>query len=136
MFKNLVFIVLSFFTYFALQDGEISSFEYIASTRGSTKKVFIRKDSTFVFDQEEEIKIITKKDDWIVLNEKIAKINLKKLQRFEAPSNNRNSDRALAARLSVITKHHTYYSSEFDHGNPPEDIKLIVAILTNYLPSK
>ena len=92
MLKNLVFILLWFFLSIGFQESEILSFEYLASTRGSYKKVIIRKDSTFVWDQDKKIKMITKKPDWVFLNEQITKIDLKKMELFKAPTEERYSD--------------------------------------------
>lgn len=133
MLKNLAFIFLSFFACFGSQDSEILSFEYEASTRGVLKKVMIRKDSTFVFDQENEIKTITKKADWVFLKQQLAQFDLKKLQVFEAPTEERFSDKALSAHVSIITTSRSYKSTEFDHGIPPEEIEPIVEVLTRYL---
>lgn len=131
-----MFIVLPFFTFFVLQDGEILSFEYEASTRGLSKKVTIRKDSTFIFDQEKKIKLVTKKSDWIFLNQQISKLDLNKLDLFEAPTDERHTDRVLNASLIITTTNHSYESTEFDHGNSPEEIEPIVELLTRFLQSE
>ncbi|MCA0933181.1 hypothetical protein LCM02_12015 [Lutimonas saemankumensis] len=136
MLKNLVFIVLPFVTCLVFQDNEILSVEYEASTRGSSKKITIRKDSTFIFDQEKEIELVTKKADWLFLNKQIAKLDMKKMDLFEAPTDERYSDKALSSRLTITTKSHSYESTEFDHGNPPEELKGIVKVLTRYLTSE
>lgn len=136
MLKNIVFLVLPFFTCLVFQDSEILSFEYEASTRGSLKKVTIRKDSTFIIDQDKEIKIATKKADWVFLNQQLAQIDLNKLELFEAPTEERYSDKSLRAHFSINTRSHSYESAEFDDGNSPEEIKHFVEVLTRYLPSE
>lgn len=136
MTNYLTLIILSFFSCLVFQDVEILYIEYKASTRGSFKKIVIRKDSTFISDRGNESKKVTKESDWVFLNQEIGQLGLKKLDLIEAPTDKRYSDRALSAQLSVATKNHLYHSNEFDHGNPPEPIKQMVTVLTKYLPSE
>lgn len=136
MVKTLVFLLLSFLSCIGFQDNEILSFEYGASTRGLSMKVIIRKDSTFVWVQGKETKMKTSRPDWVLLNQRIAQFDLKKMELLEAPTEERYSDKALRAKLIVTTKSHSYESNEFDHGNSPEEIYNIVEVLTLYLPSE
>lgn len=136
MIQNSILLVILIFTCSIFQENEILFFEYEASTRGSFKKVILRKDSTFVFDQEKETKTITEKKDWKFLNQKIAELDLKKLELFKALSEERYSDQALSAKLLVNKNNRTYESTVFDHGNPPDEIKHIVDVLARYLSSE
>jgi len=136
MMKYLIIILSLFFTCVIFQDHEILSYEYNASTRGLLMKVKIRKDSTFIFEKGRATKILTKESVWESLKQQTIQLDLGELESFKAPTEDRFIDKALSAQLKVISKNHTYYSSEFDHGNPPEELKSIVKSMTSYLESE
>lgn len=99
-------------------------------------KVKIRKDSTFIFEKGRATKILTKETVWESLKQQTIQLDLGELESFKTPTEDRFIDKALSAQLKVISKNHTYYSSEFDHGNPPEELKSIVKSMTSYLESE
>lgn len=116
-----------------LQYNDIKSFEYIAASRGVMYQVIISKDTTIVKTLDFEKKQSTRKDEWGKLFNEASHIDLKDLDNLKTYSENRYTDKALSARLIVRTKDSTYSSIEFDHGNPPKEIKKIVEILTSHL---
>jgi len=112
---------------------EITTVTYNTFTRGSSTEVII---------SSEEIQIESKglepgkttatiaKKDWEAIMAEIHKIDLSKLDQFEAPSQSRASDASAHATLSIVSKGTQYETSNFDHGNPPEALKpLVEAIL-------
>ena len=61
----------------------------------------------------------------------VKKVELENLSLFKAPSKRREIDGAAIAKLKVIKNENEYTSTNFDHGNPPLEIKNLV----NYIIS-
>jgi PBP1b-binding outer membrane lipoprotein LpoB len=102
------------------------SFEYSAMTRGTYRKVIVKKDSV-ITATERDMKNVTAKKlstaDWNTLTALLKKIKPQDLPNLKAPSTKHQFDGALAANLQVITQGTAYQSVTFDHGNPPAEIK-------------
>lgn len=64
--------------------------------------------------------------DWSELKSLIDAVDLEKFQKLEAPTNNRSTDSALSANLAIQIGDVYYMAPEFDHGNPPEEIEVLV----------
>lgn len=136
MIKYLFLIHLLICSSFLFQENEILQYEYKVSTRGVFKEVTISRDSTIIIDTKGERIIETKKHDWLLLNKKIIQIDLKKLDSFDAPTDDRYSDKALSGQFSVVTKNQSFHSNEFDHGNSPIELREIIKLMTQYLDSE
>jgi len=104
------------------------SFEYEANTRGSYKKVLAKQDTVYTIktrNGKPEERTLSKKD-WNSLLDLLSKVDATKIADLKAPSEKRFYDGAMIAGLKVIYKDKTYESSNFDHGNPPAEIKDLV----------
>ena len=66
------------------------------------------------------------KKEWSIIQSELERINLKKMKELKAPSNKKNFDGALHARVIVVFPSQTFTSVNFDHGNPPEQIAPLV----------
>lgn len=121
----LIIVLLVFFKGFT-QKNDVLEFKYTASTRGVLNKIIIKKDSTSIktIDQSQTIK--TDPKNWNTLLLLVKTIDLEKLEKLESPSDKRFSDTALSANLYITTTIKEYKSSNFDHGNAPDEIKSIV----------
>ncbi len=101
-------------------------FQYTASTRGFFKEVKIDTSGIYTYNmrgsEEADIKPISPVN-WNLLLDLLNNINLEDLPKLEAPSTQRYSDGAAIASLKIIYPSSTYSSSQFDHGNPPKEIK-------------
>lgn len=105
------------------------SFEYEAMTRGSYKKIIVKKDTLFTIyssSLEEVKKSEVSKNDWNTLLNLLEKVDLNSIEKLKAPTNKRAYDGALHANLKVIYKYKTYQSNSFDANNPPKEIEEIV----------
>ena len=106
----------------AQNKSALDHLEYSASSRGSS--IFIRIDANEIKLNNTSRKIQQK--SWNQLESLIAKIDLENLSLLNAPTNERFRDAAATAYLKIHTKKTSYQSSEFDHGNPPEEIAELV----------
>jgi hypothetical protein len=105
------------------------SFEYVAQTRGSYKKVIVTKDSIVTIKDHAMKDVVNKsisKNDWNQLVTALGKINLEGLKDVAAPSKKHQFDGALSANLKVIKDGKEYTSTTFDHMNPPAEIAPVV----------
>ncbi len=114
------------------QKSNIMAFEYIASTRGILNQVIIKKDSSTVKTLNQNKIIKTSPEKWNKLLSLVKIIDLNTLEDLKSPSDKRFSDAALSAQLNITTIVKKYESSDFDHNNPPIEIKKIVSELTIY----
>ena len=101
-------------------------FQYTASTRGFFKEVKIDTSGIYTYNQrgsdEADIKPISPVS-WNLLLDLLNNLNLEDLPKLEGSSTQRYSDGAAIASLKIIYPSTTYSSPQFDHGNPPEEIK-------------
>ncbi|MDH7446284.1 hypothetical protein [Aquimarina sp. 2201CG14-23] len=107
----------------------ITTIQYDAFSRGYFLAVSIDKDQIKKFKdrnlKEFDTKNCTEKD-WNKVLLLINDIELKKINTLQAPSDKRTFDGAAHARLKIISGDKIYTSAGFDHGNPPEDLKVLV----------
>lgn len=110
------------------------SIEYEAISRGFYQKMKVSK-KTFVYSEDiagkksNTVKISNKQ--WREIVNLADKIKLKELSSLKAPSEKRKFDGAAHAQLKVFYKNDINESSNFDHGNPPVDIKDLVEYIIN-----
>ncbi len=104
---------------------------YEASTRGKKIKLKVT-DSVLIYKENQEITkvLLTAKarKEIIVL---LSKIDVLKVESFVPPSEERFSDKALHATLTILIDGITYTSQSFDHGNPPIEFKALLEYLFN-----
>jgi hypothetical protein len=113
-----------------LAKGNVS-YEYKAYTRGSHIAILIDEKSISAAksnpaETHTAIPFETNKKDWNTLLAETAKLNLDKLETFEAPSKKHQFDGAMAATLKITVDGKEYSTQTFDHGNPPAEIKELV----------
>ena len=84
----------------------------------------------------------TQQDWWQKLQKSVAKLSLDKISEYQAPSDNRFSDRTASAQIKIITPHQEYNSNSFDEGVPPKELQEVYLLLNeisrtnNNLPVK
>jgi hypothetical protein len=114
----------------AQMDMKETFLEYTANTRGFYQKITIQNQMVTVSkdrsgnDQPIATKISDK--DWKELAGYFEKINLDSVSTLKAPTEKRFHDGAAIATLKITTKDKTYETTSFDHGYPPEQIKILV----------
>jgi len=114
----LLFIIICF-SCNSQESTTIKQIDYSASTRGSSIKI-IAYPNQIVYNNE-ILEITPKK--WTSLTSLIQEINLDNLKNLKAPSEDRFRDAALAAEIKIITSENIFTSPQFDHGNPPKELK-------------
>lgn len=114
---------------------KIVTFEYSVVTRGYKKTVAVSQKETVVVikksNLEETAKYRTSGKLWKALQINAVDIDLNKISSLKSPTNKRDIDAAMFAKLIIVTKGSTYTSSSFDNGHPPKMIKTIVDSLAN-----
>ena len=110
------------------------SCEYEASSRGFYQRIKVEKGILFFQENRNKSKDVTVEIDekqWEKLVGLVKKVELESLSLFKAPSKRREIDGAAIAKLKVIKNENEFTSTNFDHGNPPLEIKNLV----NYIIS-
>jgi hypothetical protein len=113
------------------QDWNNAKIEYEASSRGYYSKIIIEKRIISISKErnsilEPEVKNINTKD-WNYLVTCLKKVNLKKLQEYKDPTQDRFFDGAPIGSLKINYKGKEYQSVSFDHGTPPVEIEKLVS---------
>ncbi len=113
------------------QEQVIEAINYEASSRGFYLNITLTGDRIMVGNRmgSEESTIPEGDSQLAFIRSEIAKIDLKSIPDFKAPSHESYRDAAASAYFSVKTKENTYESESFDHGNPPIEIAPIIEAL-------
>jgi hypothetical protein len=134
--KNTIAFLILILTSCTVQnkdDNSIFEIIYEARTRGSEIKIEF-KNGTLFFKSNSEEKSIVLNDAQINDIQNVAQeIKLTKIADLIAPSNKRFSDKALSANFIIKKNDISYISSDFDHGNPPKELKELYLILEKYI---
>jgi len=104
-------------------------FEYEAFSRGFFLHIEINEKYIKMSKDRSLKKINSKKclkKDWEHLLEITKVIAVKRIGELKAPDSKRHTDAAAIAHFKIILQGHEYHAANFDHGNPPEEIKQLV----------
>jgi len=119
----------------AKKDLKNTTIQYVANTRGSFQKITIQNQEISISkNRNEDGKGTTTKildAEWNQLVLLFSKIDLFKLNSYEAPTQKRFYDGAAMANLSIINKGKEYQSLTFDNGTPPIEIADFVNKVTS-----
>ena len=105
---------------------------YQAHTRGFFEEISISEKLVVLFKDYEKLKPINgtiSAKEWKACIDLVNAIDLKSISQLTAPSNLRQTDRVPFAHLSIIKKGDTIKSSDFDHKNPPKELKALVDLI-------
>ncbi len=109
---------------------------YEASTRG--RKIELKvTDSELIYKVNQEttrVQLTAKARKEITAL--LSKMEVQKIETFVPPSEERFSDKALHATLTIVTDTKEHASQTFDHGNPPKKLKALLAYLFNVVERK
>lgn len=108
---------------------EKMTLNYKAATRGSSVTLDANSSEILYSDMNVDRKITLSKKQWNEIKEFVSKIDVNEVQNLTAPSERSHTDRSLVATLSIIIEDKTYESVNFDHGNPPKEIKPLIQYL-------
>ena len=104
------------------------SMEYVLSSRGLFKQINIDNKTVYTINKRDgnAIEKICTDTDWNKLLIHLKNIDIEHISKLEAPSKNFQFDGTAMARLTITSQGKTYESQSFDHGNPPEEISILV----------
>lgn len=108
--------------------------EYDVFTRGSFDKTILKKDSVVIVDKtsNQQVQSYPLSDkEWKEIVEAAKKIDRSKIKEYKSSTDNRLSDGAKTAQLSVIYQDQMYQTNQFDQGNPPTELKALVDKVDN-----
>lgn len=112
-----------------ITENKKAIFIYKHYTRGFYEEHHIKEDKILTYLDYQK-KRFTEKEmapmDWAKCLELLTKIDLDEFVKLEAPSGLRHSDKVQHAELELKINKTTLRSREFDHGNPPKEIKPLV----------
>ena len=116
---------------YALEEFEQNELKliYQAHTRGFFEEVSITEKSMVFLNNRKRINPINSSitsKEWKACINLVDAIDLKSISKLTAPSDLRYTDRVPYAYLSVIKKGDTIKSIDFDHKNPPIELKQLV----------
>lgn len=117
-------------------DLKTAVLEYTANTRGFYQKITIQNQMVAVSKDrsgnDKPVAIKISDADWKELVGYFETINLDSLATLKAPTKKRLHDGAAIANLKVVYKDKTYKTEAFDHGFPPETIKILVTKINTF----
>ena len=105
---------------------------YQAHTRGFFEEVSITEKSMVFLNNRKRINPVNgsiTSEEWKACIDLVDTIDLKSMSQLTAPSNLRKTDRVPFAYLAIIKKGDTLKSSDFDHKNPPKELKELVDLI-------
>ncbi|KQS94249.1 hypothetical protein [Chryseobacterium sp. Leaf394] len=74
--------------------------------------------------------------EWKTLSGQTVKLNLAEISTYPSPTTKRYSDAALASVITIEKDGKTYSSSEFDSGNPPQQLRDLYMSIQNAAGTK
>lgn len=108
----------------AKQNEHFSEITLTKQSRGSQESFKIQGEHIVYQNNNRTQKKELKTSDWNNLNDLVQKINLKKINSYESPTQNRFNDAAPSSEISILTdQKNTYTSKSFDFGNPPAELQ-------------
>jgi len=113
---------------------KIISYEYNVVTRGYKNNIIVTQDSTKIIEVSRDSKtstIATTSIFWKALQSESKNIKLNEIGKLKSPTNKRQYDGAMFAKLILTTEDSAYTSAGFDNGHPPVMIKTVVDSLVN-----
>jgi hypothetical protein len=117
------------------QEDLYSSLEitYKAKTRGNSLSISYRKDTVYLKGSSIQKEIPLDPAAIRKLKKIISNIKLSEIHTLPAPSNNRFSDAAMIANFTIVLDNKIFISSDFDHGNPPAQLRKLYTILDKFI---
>jgi hypothetical protein len=114
--------------------SKITSYQYTAGTRGYQLSITVNQDSVRlkeVTNKEVNTVYATNSEFWKGLEKESKSIVLDSVANLKSPSNKRQFDAAMFAKMTFTTQDSVYKSASFDGGKPHEMLQGIVDSLVN-----
>jgi len=129
--KFIIIFIILFSNCNTFQENSVIKIEYKAATRGASKFISVSKNDCQSDLLNNKSSFKTSKEDWEAILNLLDQIDINAIENLERPSDISSTDRAMAASIKITFKDKTIESSLFDDGNPPKELKKIVAKLLN-----
>lgn len=113
------------------QDSTVEIY-YEAATRGSSINIIYKENKIDFKSNSEQKSILLSEDKVEKIKALITDIKLSEIHDLTAPSNKRFTDGALSANFTIKKEGVRYISSDFDHKNPPKELKELYLLLEKY----
>lgn len=126
---NIIIILITLSYTCVSQNNCHLSIEYKAITRGRSLSIIIDSNKCLYNDNQINKNLIPTKEQWTAICFELDKIPLSKLKKLKSSSNRSHTDAAMQASLHVTKGNKSYFSSTFDHGNPPKEIAVLIHLL-------
>ena len=127
--KLIIAFIILFSNFNNFQVHSVIKIEYKAATRGASKYISVSGDDCQSDFLNKKSSFKTSKEDWEAILNLIDQIDFNRIENLERPSEISSTDSAMAASIIITFKDKTIESSLFDDGNPPKELKKIVAKL-------
>jgi hypothetical protein len=115
------------------QENSIKEVVFNAQTRGALENIALKGVNIEYETYGDTKNIIIDEKQKNKLFDLINAIDLNEIATFKASTENRASDRAMHATLSIKTDKGVFTSNQFDDNNPPEELKKIIELLRSYV---
>ena len=114
-----------------IQAKENYIIEYTVQSRGIYSQIKIDKNNIYTLQKRDDKPIIKNcgKKYWNNIMKYIQLIDVQNISTLKAPSKKFQFDGSAIAYLKITHSDKTYKTSDFDHGNPPEEIALLVKVI-------
>lgn len=121
-------------------DLALAKLTYTAQSRGVNQVITIQnQDITVESGRGKDATVAIARipqGDWNDLARQFDTIELEKMETYAAPSQERFHDGAAIANFTVEYKGKTYRSKDFDHGNPPKELKSLIDKIVSLISEK
>ncbi len=114
--------------------SKIKTYQYTAGTRGYQLSITVDQDSVWlkeVTDKEINTVYATDSEFWKSIQKESKSIELDSVAHLSAPTNKRQFDGAMFAKVTFTTNDSVYKSASFDGGKPHDMLQTIVDSLVS-----
>lgn len=109
---------------------ENTSLEYEFYSRGSYSRILISDHLISIYNKRDLLKPSAEKQislpNWELLSKLVSELNLEAITTYKDPTQKRFYDGAPIAVFVVKFQNKEYKTKEFDHGDPPIELKEII----------
>ncbi|WP_147266208.1 hypothetical protein [Polaribacter sp. WD7] len=106
---------------------------YSARTRGYQMTIIYKEDKLTVSSNISNKTISLTNKQQVKIQKEVSKIVLSEINNLKAPSDKRFIDGTLSASLKIKNNSGTYISSDFDHENPPKELRFLYLLLESII---
>lgn len=113
-----------------IMDKEVSKLVYEVSSRGYYRYIEINREQLSVSNNRDKKNLLTRKlnyETWHTLVSKLEEVQIEQINTVGVSTDESASDRSAIGELTVYVGEKGYSSPMFDHNNPPDELKGLIA---------